>query len=124
MVKRKRVLLKTFLWPGWGHLLLGKRKKGWALWWITMIGLLVTAQGITMWLVKEYIPPPAEEVEISDSGMIEEAFMEKEKVEEVTPLKGLILPLSITIGGLGILTWVGIYAYKDTLRLLKSKESR
>ena len=122
MVKKKRIMLRTFLWPGWGHLALGKRKKGWFLWWASLIGLLIIAHGITMWLLKQYAPAPEEEVPISENGVIsEEMFEQTEETqgEEENLFAQLILPLTITLIGLAILTWAGVYAYRDTKKLLK-----
>ena len=118
MVKNKKVMLRTFLWPGWGHLVLGKRKKGWFLWWASLIALLIIAQGITMWLMQQYVPPPGKEVKISNTGVIEESTAEEENNQPQNSFSKLILPLSVTVIGLGLITWVGIYAYKDTKRML------
>ncbi|HIE44340.1 MAG TPA: hypothetical protein EYP78_06060 [Candidatus Omnitrophica bacterium] len=120
MVKERRIMLRTFLWPGWGHLALGERKKGWFLWWSAMVGLGIICWGLTIYLIPEGVSPQGEEVQITETGIIaEEMFEEVGEVSEESPFGAILLPLTVTLVGLILLSWAGIYAYKDTRKLLK-----
>ena len=93
-------MLRTFLWPGWGHLAAGKRKKGWSLWWVSLIGLLIIAGGMTILVLRLYAAPLGEEVQIDQTGMIVEEMLQNEEEtegEEEPPFTPLILPLTIIV---------------------------
>ncbi len=118
-MKKKRIMLRTFLWPGWGHLAAGKRKKGWALWWVSLVGLLIIVWGMTILLLRLYAAPLGEEVQIDQTGMIiEERLQDNEEEEKEEPFFApLILPLTIIVIGLAIRSSGGVLAYKDIKRL-------
>jgi len=124
-VKKKRIILRTFLWPGWGHLAAGKRKKGWFLWWVSLVSLLIIVCGMTILVLRLYAAPAGEEVQIDQTGIvIEEEMLQNEEEaegEEESPFAPLILPLTIIVIGLAIRSCGGVLAYKDIKRLSKEK---
>lgn len=121
LVKKKRAMLRTFLWPGWGHLVIGKRKKGWIIWGMSLVGLLIIICGMAILLLRIYAAPLGEEVQIDQTGVIIMQDEEEAEDEEEPFFAPLVLPLIIVVIGLAIRSSGGIVAYKDIKKLPKEK---
>ncbi|GEM_PF-3251700 len=124
--KARGAMVRSLIWPGWGHLYAGRRKKGWALFFLALLGLILLGGGIQLWLFPKGAVVKEEEVAISDEGIIIEEPGEVEKEEGVTSTIPLPSPLSISFlgGGLILLLATAIYGIKDTRRMVNKPEEK
>ncbi len=119
----KKIMLRSLLWPGWGHLYAGEKKKGWILFTLTLIGLVLLAWGAQLWLFPQGAAVKEKEVNIDEEGIILDEEVDLEATEEVSSAIPPPSPLSIVLllVGLGVPFWTALYGIKDSRRLSVKK---
>ncbi|NOZ64637.1 MAG: hypothetical protein GXO71_06900 [Caldiserica bacterium] len=115
----KKIMLRSLLWPGWGHLYAGERKKGWLLFTLTLVGLVLLAWGAQLWLFPQGATVKEEEVSVSEEGIIVAEDSSVEETQEVSSAIPPLSPLALTLllVGLGVPLWTALYGIKDSRRL-------
>ena len=111
----RKVVTLSFILPGLGHLYWGLKKKGILLLLITLISIALLIWGGILY-AKAQINPPDEEVEMDEMGNV----IEKEEPSTSIPW----LSINVSLAGLILLTWVGIYGIKDAKRIVKEAEKQ
>ncbi len=106
-------MVLTYICPGLGHFYAGKRKKGILLVCVRIVGLFIVVMGLLGLLSQAGHITPLEEVQMNAEGIVIEE--ESQPTEEASPSP--FLPITLSVVGLGILTWSGIYGVKDARRI-------